>query len=81
MPAFVFISGYLTNTKKVISKQLVSCGHILFTYILMQTVLTVVYGPHDLFNYLLIPQYAMWYLPALVVWRLLGVKIITLIKK
>lgn len=62
------------------SKQLVSCGHILFTYILMQTVLTVVYGPHDLFNYLLIPQYAMWYLPALVVWRLLGVKIITLIK-
>jgi len=80
MPAFVFISGYLTNTKKVISKQLVSCGHILFTYILMQTVLTVVYGPHDLFNYLLIPQYAMWYLPALVVWRLLGVKIITLIK-
>ena len=46
----------------------------------MQTVLTVVYGPHDLFNYLLIPQYAMWYPPALVVWRLLGVKIITLIK-
>lgn len=80
MPAFAMISGYLTNTNKHIKQHIKSCSHILITYLLMQTILTIIYGPRDIETFFCTPQYAMWYLPALAIWRISGLKLFTIIK-
>lgn len=70
MPAFVFISGYLTNLKKDKVDIIRSSAKILLTYIVMQIAMALIYGA-TFEEFLLVPQYAMWYLLALPIWRLL----------
>lgn len=70
MPAFVFISGYLTNLNKDKRQIIKSSFKILVSYVIMQTIMSLLYGS-SLYEYLLIPQYAMWYLLALPIWRMI----------
>ena len=72
MPAFAIVSGYFSNPMKPTKSILVSSGKLLVTYVIMQLVLSVIYGPRDIKTVLLIPQYALWYLLALPVWRLVA---------
>lgn len=69
MPAFAIISGYFFNPDVPKTKLVNGVYELLTTYIIMQIVLTVIYGPYDIKNALLVPQYAMWYLIALPSWR------------
>lgn len=78
MPAFALVSGYVFNPFKPAKQLIESSLKLLLTYVIMQSLITLIYGPRDIKSYFLIPQYAMWYLPALVVWRIcayIGVKI------
>lgn len=72
MPAFTLASGFCFSSTQPLKKILISSAKILVTYSTMQVTLSIIYGPFDWFSLLLIPQYAMWYLPALVIWRLLA---------
>lgn len=72
MPAFAIISGYFSNLSKPWTKIRKDAISILLVYIIMQTLMTIIYGPMDLTSALLVPQYAMWYLIALPIWRILG---------
>ena len=72
MPAFTLASGFCFNNTQTLKKILISSAKILATYSVMQVSLSVIYGPFEWFSLLFIPQYAMWYLPALMIWRLLA---------
>lgn len=78
MPAFTLISGYFFKSNQPVKKLLISSSKLIVTYVIMQISMSIIYGPRDIVSILLIPQYAMWYLLALVVWRIfayLGIKI------
>lgn len=70
MPAFIFISGYLTNLNKSFKETLKSIIGIFSSYLVMQTIMSILYG-FTLFDFILIPQYGIWYLWALPIWRLI----------
>ena len=89
MPAFVFLSGYLS--KNVKKRRMKAFDDLLIPFIVFQMVFAVIgiasrSGQHALAN-IFYPEFALWYLLALFVWRILlpdmirvrGILIISLI--
>ncbi len=66
MPLFVFVSGYFTNNQRVLR----SGVRILETYIIYQLVKGIAYNYSPLWL-LIMPAPMLWYLVALILWRLL----------
>jgi fucose 4-O-acetylase-like acetyltransferase len=73
MPLFIFISGrfsHIRDKKKYIKGIL----RLFETYVVSQIILTaisVIYGDNFTINYLTTPNYVLWYLVALIYWRLI----------
>ena len=70
MPAFAIVSGYFFKTTKTTKQVLISARNVFSTYVVMQVLLSLCYGPTDVVTMLTIPQYALWYLLALPIWRI-----------
>jgi len=68
VPAFAFISGYLTNEKKFSIKKNLK---LIETAVIGSILWFLIVGFPDNIRTILSPQYHLWYLPALVYWRLI----------
>ena len=66
MPLFVFVSGYFTKNKKVVRGIL----RLLETYVVYQLIKGLL-GSHSIMEMLVEPRPMLWYLLALIYWRLL----------
>jgi fucose 4-O-acetylase-like acetyltransferase len=72
MPLFIFISGYFS--KNITGDKLKkSFETLLPAYLVFQTILSIpnmLDGSFSLFNFLTSPQSVLWYIPALLYWRI-----------
>lgn len=71
MPAFAIISGYFTNLRKRGFDFFKGVLSILLTYIIMQVVLSAIYYSFEPASFFTKPRYAIWYLLALPLWRII----------
>lgn len=73
MPLFVFISGYFMNKEKSKRSFYKDLLFILETYVIFQLPTYIKYSLHGFNNpiNILDPIWAMWYLPSLIVWRVI----------
>ena len=70
MPAFVFVSGYLSKSSNSRSKRsLIRLGVI---YLIFNTFMLIFFGVKKGHFYAVTPYYSTWYILALIVWRTLA---------
>ncbi len=73
MPAFVFLSGYLTSFKSITSRRIAWVKSTILIYLVAQlfhVLLSFLLGESISWHLLIVPHLAMWYLICLIYWRL-----------
>lgn len=67
VPAFAFLSGYFTNEKKSYSNKIIS---LIETVLIGNLIWRLINREQLTWDILFIPEYHLWYLYALIIWRL-----------